>query len=216
VALDSPALRRFEQAAAQALAGTAAATMLTPGIHQSYCAGVAKLQAQADVQVLGRGQLGNQLQGQAALFATSADVFLSNHALRDEVFGSTSLIVRCPDEAMLLKVLKALEGQLTIAVHLAANDQPALGKLLPVLEHKAGRILINGFGTGVEVCHAMVHGGPFPATSDTRTTSVGSLAINRFLRPVSYQDLPADLLPEALQDGNPLGIAQRINGAVQR
>jgi 2,5-dioxopentanoate dehydrogenase len=94
------------------------------------------------------------------------------------------------------------------------TDRAACRALLPTLERKAGRILANGFGTGVEVGHAMVHGGPFPATSDARTTSVGSRAIERFLRPVSYQDLPDDLLPEALRDANPLALARRIDGTL--
>ena len=103
----------------------------------------------------------------------------------------------------------ALEGQLTATLHLQAGDDDALASgLIPVLELKAGRILINGFPTGVEVCDAMVHGGPFPATSDPRTTSVGTLAITRFLRPVCYQDMPDTLLPPALRAGNPWGIVR--------
>ena len=97
-----------------------------------------------------------------------------------------------------------------------AADEAAVAALIPVLERKAGRILANGWPTGVEVCHAMVHGGPFPATSDSRSTSVGTLAIRRFLRPVCYQDLPAGLLPEALHDGNPLGLWRRVDGTLGR
>lgn len=120
--------------------------------------------------------------------------------------------MRCPDADTLHRVLKSLEGQLTIAAHLADDDAALFAALRPTLERKAGRILVNGFGTGVEVGHAMVHGGPFPATSDTRTTSVGARAIERFLRPVSYQDLPDALLPEAIRNGNPLNVPQRIDG----
>ena len=109
----------------------------------------------------------------------------------------------------------ALEGQLTVSVHMTDTDSDAAHRLLPVLEEKAGRILINGFGTGVEVCPAMVHGGPFPATSDSRTTSVGTLAIRRFLRPVAYQDLPDALRPESVKEKNPLGIPRLINGRLQ-
>ena len=112
--------------------------------------------------------------------------------------------------------LEGLEGQLTATVHYAPADKEAAQKLLPVLELKAGRVLFNGWPTGVEVGHAMVHGGPFPATSDPRTTSVGSLAIERFQRPVAYQDVPADLLPEALRDDNPWGLTRRIDGALER
>ncbi|OJA32573.1 aldehyde dehydrogenase (NADP(+)) [Burkholderia ubonensis] len=212
--VDGPALRAFEAAAAAAARAAAAATMLTPHIHASYCDGVARLRAHAAVDTLAEGVEGDRYQARAALFATSAEAFIARHELRDEVFGPASLIVRCPDADTLHRVLKSLEGQLTIAAHLADGDAPLFAKLLPTLERKAGRILVNGFGTGVEVGHAMVHGGPFPATSDTRTTSVGARAIERFLRPVSYQDVPAALLPAALRDDNPLHVAQRIDGAV--
>ncbi len=212
--IDGPALRAFEQAAAAAVEAAAPATMLTPPIHASYCGGVAQLRAHAAVDTLAEGVAGNAHQARAALFATSAEAFMARAELREEVFGPASLIVRCPDADTLHRVLKSLEGQLTIAAHLGADDAPLFRALLPTLERKAGRILVNGFGTGVEVGHAMVHGGPFPATSDTRTTSVGARAIERFLRPVSYQDLPAALLPEAIRDGNPLNVPQRIDGVL--
>jgi NADP-dependent aldehyde dehydrogenase len=114
-----------------------------------------------------------------------------------------------------LRLAAGLEGQLTATVHCTAEDHPLAAKLLPTLERKAGRVLFNGFPTGVEVCHAMVHGGPFPATSDTRTTSVGATAIERFLRPVSYQNVPAALLPAALQDDNPLHLARMVDGELR-
>ncbi|WP_179400895.1 aldehyde dehydrogenase (NADP(+)) [Burkholderia guangdongensis] len=214
LAVDGPALRAFEQTAAAALDAAAAQTMLTPQIHAAYCDGVAKLRAHDAVDTLAEGAQGGAYQARAALFATSADAFMECIELRDEVFGPASLIVRCADAGTLHRVLKSLEGQLTIAAHLDDDDAPLFRTLLPTLERKAGRILVNGFGTGVEVGHAMVHGGPFPATSDTRTTSVGARAIERFLRPVSYQDVPAALLPPALRDGNPLNVAQRIDGVV--
>jgi NADP-dependent aldehyde dehydrogenase len=112
----------------------------------------------------------------------------------------------------MLLVARHLEGQLTAAVHAADGDLDLAARLLPTLERKAGRILFNGFPTGVEVSHAMVHGGPFPASSDSRATSVGATAIERFLRPVCYQDLPAGLLPEAVRDGNPPGLARVVDG----
>jgi hypothetical protein len=109
-------------------------------------------------------------------------------------------IMAAADEAELVSVLKGLEGQLTATLHMDQADEALAARVLPILERKAGRILANGWPTGVEVCHAMVHGGPFPATSDARTTSVGSMAIDRFLRPVSYQNLSAELLPPELTD----------------
>ncbi|MBV4455806.1 MULTISPECIES: aldehyde dehydrogenase (NADP(+)) [Pseudomonas] len=215
LAIEGPPLAAFERAAVTSLSAIPAATMLTCRIYEGFCEGVEKLRAQPDVELLGRGRPGECLQGQAALFATRAHAFLAHTALRHEVFGASSLIVRCPDADTLLQVIEALEGQLTIAVHASADDYPHLGALVPTLEKKAGRILLNGFGTGVEVCNAMVHGGPFPATSDPRTTSVGSLAINRFLRPVSYQDFPEALLPPILQDANPFGISRRVDGRTE-
>ena len=121
--------------------------------------------------------------------------------LQEEVFGAAGLIVRCSDHDDLRRVVESLEGQLTIALHVDAEDVAAASRMIPQLE-PAGRLLVNGFGTGVEVSPAMVHGGPYPATSDGRSTSVGTLAIYRFLRPVSYQDFPADLLPAPLKDVN--------------
>ena len=132
------------------------------------------------------------------------------------MFGPCSVLVECADADELRTVLNRIEGQLTITLHLDDADQPAAQALLPVLERKAGRILANGFPTGVEVCDAMVHGGPFPATSDGRSTSVGTAAIERYMRPVCYQNLPAALLPEALRDANPLGVHRRFAGRHER
>ncbi|MGE7956668.1 aldehyde dehydrogenase (NADP(+)) [Pseudomonas sp. NPDC089530] len=212
LAVDSPPLRAFEAAAAAALKEAPAQTMLTPGIHASYRQGVERLLQHSEVERLGQGHDGERYQARAALFATSAEAFMARPQLREEVFGPASLIVRCRDTAQMKALVEGLEGQLTIALHLGDADHPQARELLPLLERKAGRLLVNGFGTGVEVGHAMVHGGPFPATSDPRTTSVGSLAIQRFLRPVSYQDLPPGLLPPALGNDNPLRIPQRLNG----
>ena len=120
--------------------------------------------------------------------------------------------MRCRDVDELTRIVDGMESHLTVALHVDEEDEPAARRLMPKLEGLAGRILFNGFGTGVEVGHAMVHGGPFPATSDGRSTSVGSLAIERFLRPVSYQDAPAALLPDSVKDDNPLRIPRRIDG----
>jgi len=143
---------------------------------------------------------------------TEASEFLKDEALQEEVFGSSSLIIECNDTAEMKQVAEQLEGQLTATLHMDDADLDAARRLLPTLERKAGRILVNGWPTGVEVCHAMVHGGPYPATSDSRTTSVGSAAIFRFLRPVCYQALPEELLPEALKNGNPLKLMRLLNG----
>ena len=212
LAVEGPGLDGFLAAASEAVGAAAGAAMLTPGIHSAYDAATSKLAGHAQVQTLARGQQGGPYGCRAALFATTAEAFLAHHDLQEEMFGAAALVVRCPDLAQLHRVVEALEGQLTASVHLAESDTEAARALLPLLERKVGRILVNGFGTGVEVAPAMVHGGPYPSTSDGRSTSVGTLAIRRFLRPVSYQDLPQALLPEALRDGNPLSLPRMMDG----
>lgn len=215
LAVAGEGLDRFLESAAASLARIGAQSMLTPGILRAYCNGVGTLTQHPRVQAVARGQAGNDMQGEAALFCTDADAFLADEALRHEVFGASSLVVRCRDLAEMRRVVESLEGQLTAALHLDAGDHDAARTLLPSLERLAGRILVNGFGTGVEVGHAMVHGGPWPATSDGRTTSVGSLAIARFVRPVSYQDMPADLLPPSLRPDSPQRHNWRLDGKLQ-
>jgi NADP-dependent aldehyde dehydrogenase len=210
IAVDSPGLDDFIAAARDALAGSPATPMLTPNIATTYASGVTALSQEAEL--VGRGEAGNECACHAALFATDAPSFLSNKGLQAEVFGSSSLIVRCKDVAEMQNVATNIEGQLTATVHADESDYGAAGELLPVLELKAGRILFDGWPTGVEVGHAMVHGGPYPATSDSRSTSVGSRAIERFLRPVAYQDVPKPLLPSAIADGNPDHLWRRIDG----
>jgi NADP-dependent aldehyde dehydrogenase len=213
IALAGPDLDRFATAAGAALQATAPGQMLTAAIHGKYEAGVEALLGHNAVQLIARGATGQDgCQARAALFATDADNFVADSALGHEVFGSSSIIVRCRDLAQVAEVVAGLEGQLTATLQIDAEDEPAAAELLPLLERKAGRILANGWPTGVEVCHAMVHGGPYPATSDGRTTSVGTLAIERFLRPVCYQNLPAGLLPAALKPDNPWSLGRFVDG----
>lgn len=212
VAIESEALNWFVEAAGKAVAKTGAATMLTPGIHEAYETGVAALAGHPQVRTEARSQTGSQYQCVAGLFSTSGEAFLQDRKLAEEVFGSSSLVVRCRDRAELERVVDSLEGQLTASLHITVADHKDVRALLPSLERKVGRIIVNGFGTGVEVAPAMVHGGPFPATSDSRSTSVGTMAIDRFLRPVCYQDLPDALLPEDVRDGNPRGLERLVDG----
>ena len=211
--LAGDALERFCQTASDALTAKAAGTMLTPGIHQAYDKGVTRLADEPNVTLVARGQTGGACQGQAALFRTTAAEFLATPALHDEVFGPASVVIACDSVDEMIAITEHLEGQLTATLQLDAGDTATARRLLPNLERRAGRILANGFPTGVEVCHAMVHGGPFPATSNAMFTSVGATAIDRFLRPVCYQDLPDALLPEALQESNPLGLWRLRDGA---
>jgi NADP-dependent aldehyde dehydrogenase len=192
--------------------------MLTGRIARAYRAGRDRLAAHPGTEVIARAaQAGQETWGSAALVTTTADEFLTSRELQDEVFGATSLIVRAADFGQLLRVARAMEGQLTVTVHASdpADAEPA-GRLLPILESVAGRILFNGWPTGVEVVPSMVHGGPFPATSDGRSTSVGTLAIERFLRPVAYQDVPEGLLPSAVAESNPDGLLRMVDGSYQR
>jgi NADP-dependent aldehyde dehydrogenase len=209
----------FVTALAAKVAQSTSATMLTPGIAGNYAAGVASRGGQPEVETLAIGVSTSRdgcAAGIAALLQVSGADLLGHPELAEEVFGPGTLIVRYADGQGLVGLAAALEGQLTAAVHGSSADLAEAGDLMDILERKAGRLIVNGFPTGVEVCHAMVHGGPFPATSDIRTTSVGSQAIFRFARPVCYQDFPQACLPDELKNENPLGIWRTINGTMTR
>jgi 2,5-dioxopentanoate dehydrogenase len=211
-ALEGAELQPFLDSATAALKQVQPAVMLTPGIHSAYERGVTELLKHQKLSSLARGgESQGKHCGRAALFATTAADLAQHPEVAHEVFGASSIVVRAKTEAELVKALEALEGQLTATLHLTNEDTAIATRLLPILERKAGRILANGWPTGVEVSHAMVHGGPYPATSDGRSTSVGTLAIDRFLRPVCYQDLPDALLPEALR-GTGAGQPHRFDG----
>jgi NADP-dependent aldehyde dehydrogenase len=207
---------RFAAAVDRAVAAASGQTMLTRGIAQSWHSGVEQLGGQDGVDLLGRGTEGATENAPApAVYGTTVGTFLANPVLQEEIFGAASMVIRYGSAEDLAAAARRLEGQLTATLHLTEQDYPTVAQLLPVLERKAGRILANGWPTGVEVGHAMVHGGPFPATSDSRTTSVGSLAIERFLRPVAYQDIPDALLPAPLQQANPWKLNRRIDGSIE-
>ncbi len=217
IALAGPEFDRFQAAAQSCVQAKAATTMLNSGIHRAYCHGAAQWGQDSGVRTLSSGtapQPGS-FAGQPMLFSTTAQHFLNSPNLLEEVFGPAALLIECASAEQLLAVAEYLNGQLTATLHLAEPDTELAHKLLPLLERRAGRIIVNGFPTGVEVCYAMVHGGPSPATSDSRVTSVGAMSIERFLRPVCYQDFPATLLPESLQDGNPLHLTRLIEGKLQ-
>ncbi|WP_314427367.1 aldehyde dehydrogenase (NADP(+)) [uncultured Microbacterium sp.] len=201
----------FLRAVSAALAAAGGQTMLSPSIADAWREGVETRDAHAEV--LARGSDGEGPHAPAPVIHT-ADLasFDADHVLHEEIFGAASLVVRYGDGHELVQAASRLEGQLTATLQLTAVDHELAVALLPVLERKVGRILANGWPTGVEVGHAMVHGGPFPATSDARTTSVGSLAIDRFLRPVAYQNIPDELLPEALRDANPWHLPRLVDG----
>ena len=198
IAIDGPEIDAFERAAAAGLAGVAAQTMLTDGIAQAYRDGQARVGAAPGVTALVETESAARL-ANPNLYSVPSDAFRQTHALGEEVFGPLGLVVRARDEADLLALAAGVEGQLTCTLHLDAADHPLAQRLMPVLDRKAGRILANGFPTGVEVADAMVHGGPYPASTNFGATSVGTLSIRRWLRPVCYQNIPDDLLPADLR-----------------
>lgn len=197
------------------IGATPAGTMLTAGLCANYRAGVEKFSKAAGVKrvALANSESGaGKAQAGAALFVTDAATFLANHGLMEEVFGPATLVVQCAAREQLLAAARQVEGQLTATIHALPEDLGANRALIEILATKAGRLVFNGFPTGVEVAHAMTHGGPYPATSDGRSTSVGTRAIERFLRPVSYQSFPDAALPAELQESNPLNIQRLVDG----
>jgi alpha-ketoglutaric semialdehyde dehydrogenase len=216
IAVGTDDIEAFVQAAAVALTECPPQQMLGAGIHTGFQRAVGSLLEHQAVQTLARGGAGTgENQAQASLFVTDADSFRSDRTLGNEVFGPSSLIVRTAGLNEAVHLLQHLEGQLSATLLFDEADETLATALLPGLQQKVGRILANGWPTGVEVCHAMVHGGPFPATSDTRSTSVGSLAMQRFLRPVCYQNIPDRLLPAAVRDCNPYHVPSRIDGVLK-
>jgi 2,5-dioxopentanoate dehydrogenase len=190
--------------------------MLTEGIASSWQQGFSSVESAAEVELLARGQAGTTANAPApAIFSSDLDVFTGNRVLHEEIFGAASLIVRYKNVEDLAEATDLLEGQLTASVQATEEDYASAAALIPALERKVGRIIINGWPTGVEVGHAMVHGGPYPATSAPSTTSVGTLAIHRFLRPVSYQNFPQELLPAPLQDANPWQVNRLVDGEAE-
>lgn len=189
-----------------------AQTMLNAGTLSSYGSGLEHLKDHAGISHLaGKAQQGNQAQPQ--LFKADARLLIEGDPLlQEEVFGPTTVVVEVADKAELMRALQGLHGQLTATLIAEPGDLTEAADLVALLEQKAGRLLLNGYPTGVEVCDAMVHGGPYPATSDARGTSVGTLAIDRFLRPVCYQNFPDALLPDALKNANPLRIKRLVDG----
>ena len=212
IGIRSAAFTSFVQTLTGVLADQPAQTMLNAGGLHSYVRGCETLLAHPHITHLaGQAQQGNQAYAQ--LFQADVSVLLSgDELLQEEIFGPATVVVEVTDRAELLAALQALRGQLTATLLGEPAELEQSADLVAVLAQKVGRVLINGYPTGVEVCEAMVHGGPWPATSDARGTSVGTAAIDRFLRPVCYQNFPDALLPEALKNSNPLGLMRLVNG----
>jgi NADP-dependent aldehyde dehydrogenase len=197
------------------MAATPVGTMLTAGLCENYRTGVSKFSAIHGVSRLvdfEASKTQGAAQAGAALFKTDAQTFLDHSDLMHEVFGPSTLVVECDTREQMMAIATRMEGQLTATIHAQSSEWESLREFVDQLGTRAGRLLFNGFPTGVEVTHAMTHGGPYPATSDGRSTSVGTRAIERFLRPVSYQNFPDALLPAELLDDNPLKIARLEDG----
>lgn len=209
----SESAQQFQQKLAENIAEANPATMLTPGIHRAYENGIAQLGKQAGVEILASGKKGDAPNsGIPYVMQAKASDFLSNNKLEEEVFGPSTLTITADTKSELIKLAQSLSGHLTASLFGTDEDLKEYQELVSILEQKAGRLIINAYPTGVEVCHAMVHGGPFPATTDSRSTSVGTGAITRFTRPVCYQGFPDFLLPAELKSENPLGIWRMVDG----
>ncbi|HXD00868.1 MAG TPA: aldehyde dehydrogenase (NADP(+)) [Verrucomicrobiae bacterium] len=205
----------FLQELGKLMAATAPGIMLTEGICAAYGTGVNKMSETPGVRQIARADVAGAQAG-ASLFATEAKTFFCSHGLMDEVFGPSTLVVECSSREEMFAAVQQLEGQLTATIHATPGELATYHGLVTLLETKAGRLVLNAFPTGVEVCHAMTHGGPYPATADGRSTSVGTRAIERFLRPVSYQNFPDAALPDELKEANPLGIWRLVDGRLKR
>ncbi|MEX1240673.1 MAG: aldehyde dehydrogenase family protein, partial [Cyclobacteriaceae bacterium] len=209
--------KHFEVAFSKSLEETSPGVMLTPYIQEAYHAGVQRLAKTKGVNTIFKGKAPDGgCYAPAYLFQSTAETFLNDHSLEEEVFGPSTLAVTVDQKDQLLRIATQLGGHLTATIHATEHDLHEYEDLIAVLEQKVGRLIINGYPTGVEVTHAMVHGGPYPATTDSRTTSVGTDAIKRFSRPVCYQNFPQFLVPDELKDHNPLKIWRMVNGTWEK
>lgn len=212
IAIEDQALKLFIDSLSKRIATSSAGTMLHQGISDNYAKKLIQALAQKGITVEGKSSAtAENNQGIPTVASVTAFEFLKNPSLSEEVFGPFSLIVKCKDLTELHSVVNHLQGQLTSSIFGSEAEIASYASLLNMLIEKAGRLIVNGVPTGVEVCPSMQHGGPFPSTTDSRFTSVGTDAIKRFVRPVSFQNFPASLLPEELKDGNPLGIWRLYN-----
>lgn len=219
IAINSPALASFIEHLTKYLSNQPAGVMLNEDIYQRYQASLNEMKQIEQVDMLASGQAPESSTGcytQAMLYKTCASDFLSITSLTEETFGHAAVLVVCENEVEMMSVLNRLPGQLSGTIQADEEELAMYPELVQLLAQKVGRLVINNFPTGVEVCEAMVHGGPFPASSDVRFTSVGTAAIKRFIRPICLQNYPKSLLPEALKDTNPLKINRLVNGVYTR
>jgi len=213
--VENETAKNFLKQFAEQVSHITPATMLNRNICKAYSEAVANRGKADEVKVLARASKPSseeRYEAAAVIYAVEAEKFMDQKELTDEIFGPSSLVVLCKDTAELLEVLQSMEGQLTATLHATDNDKDEAQPVIDIITQKAGRLIYGGYPTGVEVCHSMQHGGPFPSTTDGRSTSVGTAAIYRFVRPLSFQDFPDQLLPAALQNDNPLNTLRLVDG----
>lgn len=213
IGVDNEDLQQFMQTLGEEIRKTIPAPMLNPGIYKNYQQKKTASLSETGVKMVGEAETAaTEGQGQALIATATAEAFLSNPRLQQEVFGPYSLVIRCKDLEEMRAVAAALEGQLTATLMATNTDTRENDSLVEIIKNCCGRIILNGVPTGVEVCLSMQHGGPFPASTDARFGSVGADAIRRFVRPLAFQNWPDHLLPDALKNENPLGIWRTVNG----
>ena len=216
IGIENDGLEQFKQLLGQKLKESEAACMLNEGIAENYRRKRAEMLQKNEIEVLTPPDEEQDNNGTAALATVAASDFLGSEDLQEEVFGPYTLVVACQNEDEMEEVAEVLQGQLTVSF-IGNNDEVTdHKKLVDTCREKAGRVIFNGVPTGVRVSHAMQHGGPFPATTDSKFTSVGTAAIRRFVRPIAFQDCPQSLLPDELKDDNPLDIHRIVDGEYTR
>lgn len=212
IGIKSRELDAFIAQASKKMAASTGGTMLHAGIKTNFEKSVADIEAQENVDTLAQGNGEGNTVAKSKLLKTQGAAFIQNPKLHEELFGPASMVVECLDEEEIQLVARSLKGNLTATLQATPGDLSSFTSLLKILERKVGRILVNGFPTGVEVCHSMVHGGPFPATTDSRFTSVGTSAIKRFLRPICFQNFPENMLKEELRQSTTPAHWKKIDG----
>ena len=217
IGLESKELDTFMEILGKEIAKTSPATMLHPGIFKNYRKKKDDALKQQGVVTVAVSETKPQLnQGSPTIASANGQTFLNIPLLHQEVFGPYSLLIRCKDMKEMLQVTNHLEGQLTATLMATENDIRIHEKIVEAVKNICGRFILNSVPTGVEVCLSMQHGGPFPATTDSRFGSVGADAIKRFARPIAFQNWSNDLLPDELKNENPLGIWRTVNGEFKK
>ena len=217
--LESEDWSAFSDLAGEKVSAFAPATMLHAGIHSAYESGISERLQHKSLELLGRSQTGadpSRHEAAAYLFGATQQGLLNDPTLFDELFGPVSTLVGCAGPAELIAVAEKLEGSLSASIHGTGEDLAEYRDLITVLQRKVGRLIFNSYAVGIEVCHSMHHGGPYPATTHSHLTSIGTRAMSRFVRPVCYQDWPDAMLPLELQNANPRGIWRLVDGQLTR